>query len=61
MNKQNSKEPKQMTTEFIIILRVGDKYLKTKVKAENIEEAERIIDRTVVNYEYQIMNVCKAK
>lgn len=61
MNKQNSKEPKQMTTEFIIILRVGDKYLKTKVKAENIEEAERIMERTVVNYEYQIMNVYKAK
>ena len=61
MNKQNSKEPKQIAMEFVIIIRVGDRYLKTKVIAKNIEEAERIIERTVVNYEYQIMNVYKAK
>lgn len=46
---------------FIIIIRVFDKYFKTKVFAENIDEAESIIENTIINKECQIMNIYKAK
>ena len=42
---------------FIVIIRVFDKYFETKVFAENVDEAESIIENTIVNNEYQIMNV----
>ena len=45
---------------FFVIIRVFDKYFKTKVYAKNIEHAERIIDKTIVGFEYQIMNIYKA-
>ena len=45
---------------FIIIIRVFDKYFETKVFAENVDEAESIIENTIVNNEYQIMNIYKA-
>ena len=46
---------------FIVIIRVFDKYFETKVFAENVDEAESIIENTIVNNEYQIMNLCKTK
>ena len=46
---------------FIVIIRVFDKYFETKVIAENIDEAESIIENTISNNEYQIMNIYKAK
>ena len=46
---------------FIVIIRVFDKYFETKVFAENANQAESIIENTIVNKEYQIMNIYKAK
>ena len=46
---------------FIVIIRVFDKYFETKIFAKNIDEAESIIENTIVNKEYQIMNIYKAK
>lgn len=45
---------------FIVDIRIFDKYFKTKVFAENIDEAESIIENTIINKEYQIMNIYKA-
>ena len=45
---------------FFVIIRVFDKYFKTKVDAENIEDIEQIIKKTIIGFEYQIMNIYKA-
>lgn len=45
---------------FFVIVRVFDKYFKTKVDAESIENAEQIIEKTITGFEYQIMNIYKA-
>ena len=45
---------------FIVIIRVIDKYFKTKVDAKSIEDAEQIIEKTIAGFEYQIMNIYKA-
>lgn len=45
---------------FFVIIRVFDKYFKTKVYAENIEDVEQIIKKTIIECEYQIMNIYKA-
>ena len=44
---------------FFVIIRVFDKYFKTKVDAENIEDVEQIIKKTIIGFEYQIMNIYK--
>ena len=46
---------------FIAVIRIFNNYLKTKVIAENIEEAECIIKNTISNKEYQIMNIYREK
>jgi len=45
---------------FFVIVRVFDKYFKTKVDAKSIEDAEQIIKKTIIGFEYQIMNIYKA-
>lgn len=45
---------------FFVIIRVLDKYFKTKVDAKDIEDAEQIIEKTIIGFEYQIMNIYKA-
>lgn len=45
---------------FFVIIRVFDKYFKTKVDAKSIEGAEQIIEKTIAGFEYQIMNIYKA-
>ena len=45
---------------FFVIIRVIDKYFKTKVDAKSIEDAEQIIEKTIAGFEYQIMNIYKA-
>ena len=45
---------------FFVIIRVLDKYFKTKVDAKSIEHAEQIIEKTIAGFEYQIMNIYKA-
>lgn len=45
---------------FFVIIRVFDKYFKTKVDAKDIEDAEQIIEKTIIGFEYQIMNIYKA-
>ena len=45
---------------FFVIIRVLDKYFKTKVDAKSIEDAEQIIEKTIAGFEYQIMNIYKA-
>ena len=45
---------------FFVIVRVLDKYFKTKVDAKSIEHAEQIIEKTIAGFEYQIMNIYKA-
>ena len=45
---------------FFVIIRVIDKYFKTKVDAKSIEDAEQIIEKTITGFEYQIMNIYKA-
>ena len=45
---------------FFVIIRVFDKYFKTKVDAKSIEDAEQIIGNTITVFEYQIMNIYKA-
>ena len=44
---------------FVAIIRVSSTYFKTKIEAESIEKAEQIIENTIVDYEYQIMNIYK--
>lgn len=44
---------------FFVLVRVFDKYFKTKVDAESIEDAEQIIKNTIIGFEYQIMNIYK--
>lgn len=50
----------QDTHSFFVIIRVFDKYFKTKVDAKSIEGAEQIIEKTIAGFEYQIMNIYKA-
>lgn len=45
---------------FFVIIRCSDKYFKTKVDAKSIDEAEQIIEKTIIGFEYQIMNIYKA-
>lgn len=45
---------------FFVIVRVFDKYFKTKVYAKDIKDAEQIIEKTITGFEYQIMNIYKA-
>ena len=45
---------------FFVIIRVLDKYFKTKVDAKSIEDAEQIIEKTIAGFEYQIMNIYNA-
>ena len=45
---------------FFVLIRVFDKYFKTKVAVESIEDAEKIIEKTITGFEYQIMNIYKA-
>ena len=45
---------------FFVIIRVIDKYFKTKVDAKSIEDSEQIIEKTIAGFEYQIMNIYKA-
>lgn len=45
---------------FFVIIRSLDKYFKTKVDAKDIEDAEQIIEKTIIGFEYQIMNIYKA-
>lgn len=45
---------------FFVIIRVLDKYFKTKVDAKDIEDAEQVIEKTIIGFEYQIMNIYKA-
>ena len=44
---------------FFAIIRVSSTYFKTKIEAESIEKAEQIIENTIVDYKYQIMNIYK--
>ena len=63
---ENTKNEKQCAIHdvrrcsFFVIIRVFDKYFKTKVYAENIEDVEQIIKKTIIEFEYQIMNIYKA-
>ena len=45
---------------YFVIIRVFDKYFKSKVYAENIEDVEQVIKKTIIEFEYQIMNIYKA-
>ena len=45
---------------FFVIVRVFDKYFKTKVDAKSIEDAEQIIEKSIIEFGYQIMNIYKA-
>ena len=45
---------------FFVIIRVLNKYFKTKVDAKSIGDAEQIIEKTIAGLEYQIMNIYKA-
>ena len=45
---------------FFVIVRVLDKYFKTKVDAKDIKDAEQIIEKIITGFEYQIMNIYKA-
>ena len=49
-----------VSSSFFVIIRVIDKYFKTKVDAKSIEDAEQIIEKTIAGFEYQIMNIYKA-
>lgn len=65
MNNCNPQNPKLGIGEvrrcgFFVIIRVIDKYFKTKVDAKSIEDAEQIIEKTIAGFEYQIMNIYKA-
>ena len=44
---------------FIAIIRVSSTYFKTKIEAESIEKAEQIIEKTIIGFECQIMNIYK--
>jgi hypothetical protein len=44
---------------FFVIVRVFDKYFKTNVDAESVEDAEQIIEKAIIGFEYQIMNIYK--
>ena len=44
---------------FFVIVRVSDKYFKTNVDAESVEDAEQIIEKAIIGFEYQIMNIYK--
>lgn len=44
---------------FFVIVRVFDKYFKTNVDAESVEDAELIIEKAIIGFEYQIMNIYK--
>ena len=65
MSKKDSKTEQPCTLQsaercsFIVIIRVFDKYFETKVDAKSIEDAEQIIEKTIVGFEYQIMNIYK--
>lgn len=45
--------------DFFVIVRVFDKYFKTNVDAESVEDAEQIIEKAIIGFEYQIMNIYK--
>ena len=65
MNNCTTRNPKLGIGEvrrcgFFVIIRVIDKYFKTKVDAKSIEDAEQIIEKTIAGFEYQIMNIYKA-
>ena len=44
---------------FFVLIRVFNKYFKTKVDAESIEDAEQMIVKTIIGFEYQVMNIYK--
>ena len=45
---------------FFVLIRASDKYFKTKVDAKSIDESEQIIEKTIIGFEYQIMNIYKS-
>ena len=45
---------------FIAIIRFSSTYFKTKIEAESIEKVEQIIEKTIIGFDYQIMNIHKA-